>query len=341
VPHPNVVLFDVRVGFHRRVKLGISNLGAVEVWTMAYRVSFADGIGIVGIILAVVCLVLDKAGKLKGGWLVGLLVLAGAMTLFLAIGNSWVLDAPQKWKLWRGLLMSSLVALTYSGLAIWITVGEARSNPIPPIAKAPDEKPPTLLDLFRKDFTNTLKASDEDVDAYTISTPEGSAIKVKRQTYEDYEARTKFVGFYISRPDPPSKDFSGKDTFAACMELLKHNAVQETFDHFGKQVAVMSGYGDQMTTSKELTFSGRVVIYHEEFLSIPQKADILKEYKEKGLAVTFRGSDYLGTEAIAWHQQHDKQSANRWTFAETRGQTERLPKIQLPLTDPFFITSAQ
>ena len=24
MPHPNVVLFDVRVGFHRRVKLGIS-----------------------------------------------------------------------------------------------------------------------------------------------------------------------------------------------------------------------------------------------------------------------------------------------------------------------------
>jgi hypothetical protein len=67
----------------------------------------------------------------------------------------------------------------------------------------------------------------------------------------------------------------------------------------GKQVAVMSGYGDQMTTSKELTFSGRVLIYHEEFLSIPQKADILKAYKEKGLAVTFRGSDYLGTQGYS------------------------------------------
>src|ERR1700684_2690799 len=85
-----------------------------------YRGSFTDGVGVFGIILAVVCLVLDKAGKLKGGWLVGLLLLACVMTLFLGIGNSWVLDAPAKWKLWRGVLMLCLVTLTYSGLAIWI-----------------------------------------------------------------------------------------------------------------------------------------------------------------------------------------------------------------------------
>jgi hypothetical protein len=172
-----------------------------------------------------------------------------------------------------------------------------------------DEKPPKLLDLFKKDFPSTLKASDTDVDAYTISSTDGSTTRIKRQTYEDYEARTKFIGFYVSRPTPPAKDFSGQTTFAACIELLNHNAVHETFDHFGKQVAIMSGYGDQMTTSKDLTFSGRVLIYHEEFLPIQSKADILKAYQAKGLAVTFRGHDYLGTQVIAWHQQHDGKAA--------------------------------
>ena len=83
-----------------------------------------DVIGIVGIILTIVFIVLDKAGKLKGGLLIGLLCLAGVMTLFLAIGNSFVLDAPIQWKLWRGLLMFSLVAFIYSGLAIWISSEE-------------------------------------------------------------------------------------------------------------------------------------------------------------------------------------------------------------------------
>jgi hypothetical protein len=90
---------------------------------MDYRVSFADGIGFSGIILAVILLALDKAGKLKGGWLLGLLAIAAAMTLFLAIGNSWVLDAPAKWKIWRGTLLVGVVLLTYSGLAIWISGG--------------------------------------------------------------------------------------------------------------------------------------------------------------------------------------------------------------------------
>ena len=223
----------------------------------------------------------------------------------------FVMALHQKWHGWVGYIVFGLGgALLLTGY--WWLTGTMLKTPTPipqtPAAQsAPkqDDKPPTLLDLFKNDFSRTLRASDKDVDAYTVNVPEGSTIKVKRQTYEDYDAKTKFIGFYISRPEPPPKDFSGQDTFVVCMELLKHDAVQETFDQFGKQVAVMSGYGDQMTTSKELTFSGRVLIYHEEFLSIPQKADILKAYKEKGLAVTFRGSDYLGTQVIAWHQQHD------------------------------------
>ncbi len=67
---------------------------------MDFRPSLSfDALGILGIVLTIVFLVLDKAGKLKGGLLIGLLCLAGAMTLFLAIGNPWVLDAPAKWKL--------------------------------------------------------------------------------------------------------------------------------------------------------------------------------------------------------------------------------------------------
>jgi hypothetical protein len=84
------------------------------------KVSFSDGIGVAGIVLAILLVVLDKAGKLKGGWLYGLLFLAGVMTLFIAVGNGWVMDAPTKWKLWRGLLSFCVVGFTYSGLAIWI-----------------------------------------------------------------------------------------------------------------------------------------------------------------------------------------------------------------------------
>ncbi|HLW83254.1 MAG TPA: hypothetical protein VKS20_14550 [Candidatus Acidoferrales bacterium] len=85
------------------------------------KLSVSDAIGVAGIVLMIILLVLDKAGRLKGGWLLALLCLAGAMTFFIALGNSWVMDAPDKWRFWRGALMVCLVSLTYSGLIIWIT----------------------------------------------------------------------------------------------------------------------------------------------------------------------------------------------------------------------------
>jgi hypothetical protein len=90
------------------------------------KIPFSDVVGIAGIALATVLLVLDKAGKLKGGWLLGLLCLAGVMTLFIALGNSWIMDSPLKWRLWRGTLIVCCVGLVYSGLAIWISESEEK-----------------------------------------------------------------------------------------------------------------------------------------------------------------------------------------------------------------------
>lgn len=95
-----------------------------------FKVSFSDCIGVAGIALAILLVVLDKAGKLKGGWLYGLLFVAGVMTLFVAIGNEWVMDAPEKWRVWKGVLMFCTVGLTYSGIAIWIaSPGETAREP--------------------------------------------------------------------------------------------------------------------------------------------------------------------------------------------------------------------
>jgi hypothetical protein len=94
------------------------------------RISFSDTVGIAGIVLAVILVVLDKAGKLKGHWLFILLAVAAVMTLFIALGNSWVMDAPQKWGLWRGALLFCVTAFAYSGIALWISPSkpELRDN---------------------------------------------------------------------------------------------------------------------------------------------------------------------------------------------------------------------
>jgi hypothetical protein len=127
----------------------------------------------------------------------------------------------------------------------------------------------------------------------------------------DFPGRNKFIGFYVSRPSPPSLDFEAEKTVAACFQLLHINAVQQAFDKTAKQVGVMGGMSGQMTTAQDLTFSGRVLIYHDEFLSIPQKAAIMDAYQKHKMDVQFYGDEYLGNQVIAWHQKHDAKSAGR------------------------------
>ncbi len=117
------------------------------VWV--FEISPSDAIGIAGIVLAILLLVLDKAGKLKGGWLYGLLAIAFVMTLFIAVGNSWVADAPRRWLLWRASLMVCVVLLAYSGMAIWISgPNEATVTPkaaAPPLPLAQGGPGDTLI----------------------------------------------------------------------------------------------------------------------------------------------------------------------------------------------------
>jgi len=87
------------------------------------KVSFSDGLAITGLILAVLLVVLDKGGKLKGGpTLLILLAIAACMTLPLAFSLSWVADSlPGLQMFTREMLMVFVVGAIYSGVAVWIS----------------------------------------------------------------------------------------------------------------------------------------------------------------------------------------------------------------------------
>lgn len=86
------------------------------------ELTFDRILGFLGIISAIVLLVLDKAGKLKGPVLLVLLGVAAVMTLPLALANSWFKDTPWSMlKFSKGAFMVSLVAICYSAVAIWIS----------------------------------------------------------------------------------------------------------------------------------------------------------------------------------------------------------------------------
>jgi hypothetical protein len=225
--------------------------------------------------------------------------------------EAWQVSTP--WSMRARALVSFLLiagVLVLTGECVrWARGRHMRAEPPPsstqaPTAKTP-EKPPTMLDLFLGDFPSTVRTSDNE-DAFTIRFNDGAVTRIKRRVYMDFDAKTKFIGFYVRASVPPAADLSGDKTMKACIGLVENGAVQKTFDDFGKNVGVLGGQGDQMTNMKDLVFSGRVFLYHDDFLSITQRAEIIKAYERKHMDVNFRGPDYLGEQVIAWHHEHSK-----------------------------------
>jgi hypothetical protein len=71
-------------------------------------------------------------------------------------------------------------------------------------------------------------------------------------------------------------------------------------DHLGDFISKLQGM--QLTvpdtrgttiTSSSLTFSRRVYIYHEDFISPQALADLIKKYDQYQLLVEFRSGEYL------------------------------------------------
>jgi hypothetical protein len=163
-------------------------------------------------------------------------------------------------------------------------------------ARLEGDKPPTLGDLFNKDFPYTLKYKMED--SAIRFNDDGVTIPIKRQVYLDFPSKTRFVGFYVPMVNP-SND---KDNFDACLKLS--SLVDQTFSDFYANASVSAGFADQQESAKDLTFSGRVVLYHEDFLNITQKAKLIEAFKAKGYSVTFVGRDYLQLEIDQWRLHH-------------------------------------
>jgi hypothetical protein len=111
---------------------------------MPFELTFDRIVAVVGIVLAIILLVLDKAGKLRGPILFVLLGIAALTTIPLALGNSWVKDTP--WgllKFSKGMFMVSSVAICYSLLAIWISSpAETEGHPVT-VQPSPPPSPST------------------------------------------------------------------------------------------------------------------------------------------------------------------------------------------------------
>jgi len=103
------------------------------------KVSFSDGLAIVGLILAIVLVVLDKAGKLNRPLLLTLLGVAACMAIPLLFSVPWVNNARSGLILFiRRALMICLLASAWAGLSVWITNSDVREIPSDPVLRITD-----------------------------------------------------------------------------------------------------------------------------------------------------------------------------------------------------------
>ena len=140
-----------------------------------------------------------------------------------------------------------------------------------PSATAPNESAKTTADMFRDDFPQLLKVSN---DAKVTVAGKGVFV-IPWHVYVDFEGRAKFVGFLIPRGAPIAQ--IAADMLRSLPEIFRAADANVTTSQ------ELSGL--QRQSSKDLKFSGRVVLYHSEALSLRDAADIEDLYKKNDLSV--------------------------------------------------------
>ena len=107
-------------------------------------------LALLGAILTIVLIVLDKAGKLRGPALLIMLGVAAAMALPLALGNSWVTHAPTETiRSARIALLCLMVGAIYSVLTLWISAKDAHEAFLVIRSEPESETKPRSSDVSR------------------------------------------------------------------------------------------------------------------------------------------------------------------------------------------------
>jgi hypothetical protein len=105
--------------------------------------------------------------------------------------------------------------------------------------------------------------------------------------YADFAAKSYFIGYLI--PPTDSAHTFEYVRYLACCPI-------KTFEDIVRKMSFEGSESGQLTSLKDLTFSGRIFIYHYDFLTLEQIVALRSVYKKKNLSVQFRGIDYVAEE---------------------------------------------
>lgn len=179
------------------------------------------------------------------------------------------------------------------------TATETIASPQPMPNPAPAEpsasvKDLSLRDLFHQEFKTKNTVRFDDNGGQTFTPPVGKPVVIEGAIVLDNESQTYLIALYV-----PHSYYTVK----IVKELADRYVITEKRLLNDKALMSLRWYGSDEPTKpvgmKEgAIFSRRIIIYHEDPLTLSQKADIERLYKRRNLYVQFRGNDYLLDQSV-------------------------------------------
>ena len=150
----------------------------------------------------------------------------------------------------------------------------------------------TLYDLFLTDFAELESGTMVDFGNFNLTNS-----VTKKSTIVGYEVidqlgpSTRFLAFYIR----PSSETVGLATAIS----YRYQIALDSWIQKGTFSTQNPGDSEQMT-SKTLTFTKRIYIYHETYIPLLDKVKISDSFRARGLSVILRSSDYLTSKRMEY-----------------------------------------
>ena len=194
----------------------------------------------------------------------------------------------------RGKMLLGFV-LVVGGCAIGVIgLSLIAAGGLPKTIGKPDTDKPSMFDYYRNNLSNAPFTSRQTTPT-TIQFSTGEVLNIETTLYRDAAARTKFLAFYI-----PHSNL----TYDACLGLADDYG--KIMDGMTSSVVVRGVFGPNSSTveQNELVFSGRIFIFHEDELSLQQRASLDSLYRSKGLGLQFRGTEEMMNN---WFNRHPEQ----------------------------------
>ena len=139
----------------------------------------------------------------------------------------------------------------------------------------------SLSDLYSADFSNYVNSEKDSL----ISNRAGNKVEIKLRVYFDVVSGALFVSYYVPQ---------SANTYESCVGLASRVKEQISLieNQIGKSSVSLSADSPMPIEFDELTFTGRVFIYHDTAMSPRQIADLVDLFKAQGLTLHLRGWEY-------------------------------------------------